>query len=278
MLDVSGCLLRASRLRSVLSSEFRTGAGGAGGRRRVAAGTTKRRDRACDNLTAVDTPEIRFIRELLEPLCEPLHEVLLQAHDEVEDIAAELNLGGPEYKGPRSHLTRAGAHRRLAHLDLAPWRLGLAGGNAVCNLLTASGTSLRLLRAAPGHEAPAPGSNRARRAAYRNEAALTLDPNVSNLLGVWSIVDATPVIRVVRPVGAWRHGQTQVVDLDLLLPSRVEDLHELVFETPDEQLTLNVGDDDGADEFFLDEADTDGPIVIVDPEEEEDNDGDALGG
>lgn len=71
------------------------------------------------------------------------------------------------------------------------------------------------------------------------------DDRVSDLLALWYIDEAQqPCWRIVRPIGRWRFGRQEKVDLDFWLPPTASGLDDLVFEPDDTGLLLSIDDNE----------------------------------
>src|SRR5262249_25007414 len=112
--------------------------------------------------------------------------------------------------------------------------------------LAYEGLKLRLLRPLPGMTVPPPGPNIARIAYYGNANANLFGVRGSNLIGMWQIDAAgSATIRIVRPIGKWRYGSPEDVDVDFYLPQPPTSLADLEFRPTDERgLTLPFEDED----------------------------------
>jgi len=85
---------------------------------------------------------------------------------------------------------------------------------------------------------------------YRNPPLVTQPPLFGEpndgLLVLWRVDSETaaPCFRIVRPIGDWKWGECQHVDLDFVLPATVDELAGLKFEPTDEDLGLEIPFDD----------------------------------
>ncbi len=194
---------------------------------------------------------VERVRTAMLPLCEPLHDVFSWADQLRRERLPELE-GDPNYRWYATHTVRALAHLRLDYIraDLPTWRLS---GNHARNgelWLTDGNYRARVLHALNDHDVPPPGSNRARQAFYRNpplagRLPLFGEPN-DRLLVLWRInfETAAPCFRVVRPIGDWKWGSHQDVDLNFVLPQTSDELAGLRFDPTDEDLGLELPPND----------------------------------
>jgi hypothetical protein len=57
----------------------------------------------------------------------------------------------------------------------------------------------------------------------------------SDLIGLWDIDDTgEATIRIIRPIGHWRYGANEKVDIDFQLPKLPRSLSELEFRPSDD--------------------------------------------
>jgi hypothetical protein len=165
----------------------------------------------------------------------------------------ENGLIAAELQPVMHHLARGHALHRLREAqsrgDLGGWRVAAPAGNARV-LLTSGGLSLRVLRPVEHSSTPPPGHNYARRAFYINSQAQLLGVLGSQLIALWSErEDGLGVdIRVVRPVGTWRAGSSERIDLDFVFPNSREGLESLTFTPSDDDIILPIPGLDDADD------------------------------
>lgn len=112
---------------------------------------------------------VERVRSALLGLCEPLHDAFTWAEQLRRERLPEL-AEGPDYRWHATHTVRALAHHRLSQLngELGGWKLS---GNHSQNgaLWLAEGSyRIRILHTLDECDVPPPGTNRARRAFYRN--------------------------------------------------------------------------------------------------------------
>lgn len=200
--------------------------------------------------------DVERVRTALEDLCEPLHEAFSWADTRRSERLPELS-DRASYGWHATHTVRALAHFQLSKSDIGIW--SLTGNHARNGELWLSDGSYcaRVLHAISDEQVPAPGSNVARLAYYRNrplplnwQLPLIGPPN-DRLLLLWRIESKThkPVFRVVRPIGDWKWGYRAKTDLDFFLPETAADLHALQFIPSDEGLELEIpGDEGGAED------------------------------
>jgi len=92
---------------------------------------------------------------------------------------------------------------------------------------------------------PPPGPNLARIAYYSNHNANLFGVRASDLTALWQVDNEATTIRIVRPIGKWRYGAHENVDVDFYLPRPPTSLADLEFRpTDDLGLTLPFEDED----------------------------------
>lgn len=173
----------------------------------------------------------------MTPLCEPLHDALAYGSARAKEALPELATQ-PDMVAVTTHLVRGLALLNLREADLGDWRL-IPLNNAGIQLAL-NDLRLRVLHEAPNGDVPPPGYTAARKAWYCNPLLSRGQPRESgNFLGIWSIGEAgAPSIRVVRPVGPWKLGSKEAIDLDFPLPSVAEDLSALSFTPVDDEIEI----------------------------------------
>lgn len=198
-----------------------------------------------------NTDPARRFRTAFAPLCEPFHDAFAVAEQEWwtrnPDLAAS-----PDYRWCETHFVRAFArHKLLSWRDrITPWKLTGRHSQNGALWLSDGNFRVRVLHTWNERDVPPPGSNRARRAFYRNPPLLpgmpTLfgEPN-DRLLMLWRIGGSgLPSFRVVRTIGAWSWGANQEADIDFELPSTADELAGLAFEPTDEGIHIEMPLDD----------------------------------
>jgi len=179
----------------------------------------------------------------MQPLCEPLHDALTSANGTARERHPEFD-GREDLAPVLTHIARGLALVHLREVDLGGWKLRRQNNAGI--ELRRDAATLRVLHQLPDRAAPPPGRNLARRTFYYN-ATLSEDmlPPKDNLLAIWSASQKGAVtIRVVRPVGPWRYGRTEQVDLNFVLPQSPTDLQNLVFEPSDADITIEIPRED----------------------------------
>lgn len=203
----------------------------------------------------VNDDHVERVRTALLDLCEPLHDVFTSAEQYRRERLPELS--GNKYRWHATHTIRAYAHHVLSTMDgdLGGWTLS---GNHAQNgalWLTDGSYRVRILHALSESDVPPPGTNRARRAYYRQPKLAGMIPlfgeaqGKDKLLVLWRIDPATAAagFRVVRPVGEWKLGSHAETDLDFVLPPTAVELADLAFEPTDDDLGLELPRDEEGD-------------------------------
>jgi len=167
----------------------------------------------------------------------------------VTDVDVALGSGGLDlpvrvYSTPRTHLTRAVAHRLIGQAeDLRPWELNpFAGPNTPIHLYNGQGmTTVRVLHAHVPAFVPSPGSNHTRRAFYVNTPLDSLEAvpaliQQQNFLVLWNEDPHTGEVnlRLAHTTGIWKHGGEHQCDLIMDMPSDEEEYFGTRFEPADE--------------------------------------------
>lgn len=195
--------------------------------------------------------DVERVRDALACLCEPLHDAFTTANTLRRERLPEL-ANDPQYRWHGTHTIRAYAHHQLSGMDdLGPWAVT---GNHAANgalWLTDNNYRVRVLHTLSIKEVPPPGTNRERRAYYRNVPLAQVQdplfgPRNDRLLVLWRIDDETgqPGFRVVRTIGTWKFGERAKVDLNFMLPTTAADLAELMFEPSDDDMLLDIATDE----------------------------------
>lgn len=185
-----------------------------------------------------------LLLQRLAPLCAPLHEALALGDDVARDHLKTHGLIDGEWRWLATHITRGHAIAHLRESPIDGWKLRRSNTNGRLELTDESSLCLRMLHDPLGI-VPAPGHNRARQAFYQNSLHLP-GFEQSNLLGLWTANEVGVAIKVVRPVGNWKHQQKAKVDLLVDLPDSAEDLDDLMFKIDDElDLDLPANDVEG---------------------------------
>lgn len=188
---------------------------------------------SCDNITGMDLE--RHVLDAVGPLCEPLYDVFTSSSARVKERLPELDQ--PHTSPSLVHASRGLALDALMKADLGAWKV--VPGQPNCGIQLADPAyRMRLLHQMPRGDAPPPGRNRARQRYYMNKPTLDdeMFPEIQTLLGLWTCYPSGTVsIRVVRPVGLWKFGSREKVDLDFLLPTSATSLEDLEFELADEE-------------------------------------------
>ncbi|QFZ22738.1 hypothetical protein [Saccharothrix syringae] len=196
---------------------------------------------------------VERVRTALLDLCEPLHDVFASAEQLRRERLPEL--GGGSYRWHATHTIRAYAHHILSTMDgeLGDWTLS---GNHAQNgalWMTDGSYRIRILHALNDSDVPPPGSNKARRAYYRQPRLDGMIPLFGEardkLLVLWRIDPSTAAagFRVVRPIGEWKLGSHAETDLDFPLPPTAAELADLAFEPTDDDLGLALPRDEEGD-------------------------------
>lgn len=178
-----------------------------------------------------------YLIRTFDVLREVLHKILPDAAEVADTHFDEYSMDAHEYRAGRAHLARAHARRilleEMSRTDCGLWRVANPGNNGRL-WLSHQGLRLRLLRPLPNAAAPPPGRNPSRVAFYTNTHATLFGVSGSNLIGLWDIDDAGDAqIRVIRPMGRWRYGNHEKVDIDFPL-LKATSLSELEFQPRDD--------------------------------------------
>ncbi|MGW3608925.1 hypothetical protein ACWD6N_03400 [Micromonospora sp. NPDC005163] len=188
------------------------------------------------------TPEdVAAVVEAVGPLCEPLHRCVEKAADIALNHFTEYDMTDSCYRRERTDLTRAHSRRLLRAADLGGWQVAQTKNNGQL-LLRRNLMCAKVLHVAPDNLVPAPGSNRARVAYYRNPPADLFGVETSRLLVMWSVDPKTGEagFRMVRPTGSWSYGEQHLADVDFDLPRASTDLSSLEFVPDDNAITLPI--------------------------------------
>jgi hypothetical protein len=187
------------------------------------------------------------VRSALLGLCEPLHDAFTWAEQVRRKRLPEL-AEGPDYRWHATHTVRALAHHKLCQMngELGGWKLTGNHSQNGALWLTDGSYRVRILHTLDECDVPPPGTNRARRAFYRNPPLPDQPPlfgeGNDKLLILWNIdLESAEVgFRVVRTIGNWTWGAHAKTDLDFPLPQTAEELADLTFEPSDEDLGLEL--------------------------------------
>jgi len=190
---------------------------------------------------------VERVRSALLSLCEPLHDVFAWAEQVRRERLPEL-AECPDYRWHATHTVRALAHYRLNQMngELGDWSLSGNHSQNGALWLTDGSYRVRILHTLNEDDVPPPGTNRVRRAFYRNPLLTSKVPLFGEvndrLLILWQIdpKSAAAGFRVVRPIGEWKWGEHATIDLDFLLPQTADELADLTFEPTDEDLGLEL--------------------------------------
>ena len=171
------------------------------------------------------------------PLYEPFHDAFTWADQRRRQQLPEL-ADNPAYRWHATHTVRALTHNRLNREGrIGAWRPSDNHSQNGALWFTDNRYRLRVLHALNESDVPPPGSNRARRAFYSNPPLIAMPPLFGKpndrLLVLWRIDPKTGAVdfRVVRPIGEWKWGTHQAVDLDFMLPQTANELSHLSVRT-----------------------------------------------
>lgn len=200
-----------------------------------------------DNITSMVKGHVERVRSALLGLCEPLHDAFTWAEQLRRERLPELSKG-PAYRWHATHTVRALAHYRLCQMsgEIGGWKLTGNHSQNGALWLTDGSYRARILHTLDECDVPPPGTNRARRAFYRNPLLLDEMPLFGEandkLLILWNINPTSVVVsfRVVRTIGNWTWVTPAKTDLDFPLPQTAEELADLAFEPSDEDLALEL--------------------------------------
>lgn len=187
----------------------------------------------------------------LDPLREPFAEALPKAAEIADTHFGEYDMRGDEYLAGRAHLARCHARRLLIATTkdrLGGWTVVDPGPNSRLWLRWNGSLRLKLLRPMLGWQTPPPGSNKARKASYSNLHVNLLGVLGSDLIGLWDVDTQGELhVRIIRPIGVWRYGTSEKVDMDFWLPRPDTSVGELEFlPTDDIELPFPIEDKEDA--------------------------------
>jgi hypothetical protein len=201
----------------------------------------------------MDTVGVEFLKGLLEPACDGLHDIFDEAHGRASRIRADNGLSASYYGSLGADLVRGLSHHAIDVAGaLGGWELAGDHSKRGQLMLRNDMVRLRFLHDSAGI-VPNAGSNAARRAYYRNVSVSPeslYDARASNLIAVWRVVDEETgrvQFRVVRPLSpeSKRAPRGSVdVDLDFVLPRTAEALADLEFQAQDEGLQITWPDEE----------------------------------
>lgn len=203
----------------------------------------------------VTPDDIRFLREAVAPLCEPLHRAFDRAGDSADGYFIDQGMHGSGFAREKTDLIRATARKNLTVAqragELGTWVVGRTGSSGQTHLRDGMLVA-KILHVSTNQLVPSPGPNQRRNAFYRNEQLRFFGVEASKLLALWWIDPKTSEtsIRMVRPSGRWRYGERHVCDVDFMLPRASEELESLAFIPDDSEIQLPI-------DFTDDEADDD---------------------
>lgn len=190
---------------------------------------------------------VERVRSAMLGLCEPLHDVFAWAEQVRRERLPEL-AECTDYRWHATHTVRALAHYRLNQMngELGDWSLSGNHSQNGALWLTDGSYRVRILHTLNEDDVPPPGTNRIRRAFYRNPPLVSKVPLFGEandrLLILWKIdpQSAAAGFRVVRPIGEWKWGAYATTDVDFLLPQTADELADLTFEPTEEDLGLEL--------------------------------------
>ncbi|GAA4131921.1 hypothetical protein GTY64_05630 [Streptomyces sp. SID8376] len=191
--------------------------------------------------------EVERICGAMADLCEPLHDAFARAGEENKKRNGDLT--GRDYGWLTTHNVRGRAHLYLTEAELGVWKL--TGKHRRNGELWVSdgGYRARILHAPSEKDVPPPGHNAQRRAFYANDPLSIFEgmeplwgPANDRLLVLWRLDAATgaPAFRVVRPIGAWKYGRKEKIDIDFPLPQTASAMSDLAFQPTDAGIHLNI--------------------------------------
>ncbi|MGJ9374212.1 hypothetical protein [Nesterenkonia sp. CF4.4] len=184
---------------------------------------------------------IARVTEALESACEPLHDALSEGVLRSQEAFSGMPGSLHAWAGPAmTHFTRAWTISALVKAGgIDGWDMDFINNSSI--ILRRGTVSMRLLHQLQDGSAPHPGPNAAREQYYMNDLLpAAVLPRADKLLALWSTGTAGETIRIVRPVGTWKFGRQEKVDLDFILPRYATDIRSLEFETSDEDLFADI--------------------------------------
>lgn len=191
--------------------------------------------------------EVERICGAVADLCEPLHDAFARAGEENKKRNSDLT--GRDYGWLTTHNVRGRAHLYLSEAELGVWRLtGKHSRNG--ELWVSDGAyRARVLHSASEKDVPPPGHNAQRRAFYANDPLSIFEgmeplygPANDRLLILWrlDLETSAPAFRVVRPIGEWKYGRKEKVDIDFPLLQTASAMSDLAFRPTDAGIHLNI--------------------------------------
>ncbi|MGI9016344.1 MAG: hypothetical protein ACR2HR_04430 [Euzebya sp.] len=186
------------------------------------------------------------IAKALEPISEWLHSKIEKATASADDHRRLRFDEEPEHGWYRTSIARSDLALLVDRDVPAGWDLKPISANGRILLVDPTGMlSLRVLHD-PRLEAPAPGHSRARNL-YWQQQEPTLVP-AAQLIACWEAdLNGLPTIRVVRPVGRWRYGGKEQVDLAFYLPRDAQGFADLGFVSSDAAIDIMLPIDEDAE-------------------------------
>lgn len=187
-----------------------------------------------------DAIEPNYFRDLLMPVCEPLHSFLEDSGAVADGHFKDHGLPVKLWWG-RTHLIRAHLAHRLEAATLEGFELKDTSNNGRLELHAPDGSTVRILHLGPGATVPPPGRSHARVRYYRQQQLQIPGMQASRLIALWLVdLQGFASVRVVRPIGRWKYGQKAKVDVDMTLPRTAAALADLEFVPEDQGLELRL--------------------------------------
>lgn len=186
------------------------------------------------------------IAEALEPISEWLHGKIEQAVASADAHRRDRFDEEPDHGWYRTSIARSDLALLVARDVPDGWDLKPISANGRVLLVDPSGMlALRVLHD-PHLQPPAPGHSTARNL-YWQQAEPTLVA-AAQLIACWEAdLDGVATIRVVRPVGRWRSGGKEKVDLAFYLPRDADGFAGLGFVSSDEAIDITLPIDEDAE-------------------------------
>lgn len=169
----------------------------------------------------MSTPFHEQVVTSLAPIVETLNLIASEAVTGAEEAASGLDLPRTAlYHPTRVHIARAVMRHRLEEAELHDWKVNKLQRMNTPVRLHSEGFDLRFLHTTSF--IPAPGANKARRQWYSNPPLIEQEGLFSTperLLALWSadFASGEVAIRVVHPIGTWKHGEKAKIDLSIPL-------------------------------------------------------------
>jgi hypothetical protein len=193
-------------------------------------------------ITRMSTLEdAEFVTHAAAELAGPLHAALDHGTETVRAHFAKHDMTGQGYAKERTELTRAHARKRLESSLIGDWQLAIEAPTGTL-WLRRELMFMRILHVAPEGMVPAPGHNTARINYFLNPDLDLFGVGASRLLGLWLVDPKTQeiMIRVLRPLGHWRHGHTAKVDIDFVLPRDGDEFSNWEFVPDDAGINVSL--------------------------------------